>query len=113
LAGQLLLDSIAIKLHQLAGILGHQFMHHTHLFRAERAALLKLVGKRGKDLRIHAPKAHAVVVGDVGRALLIGRLIAEDGEQGALGPADVGAEFVLQCGEGVSFIHHTYIISEL
>jgi hypothetical protein len=29
-----------------------------------------------------------------------------------LGPAGVGREFVLQCVEGVGFIHHTYIISE-
>jgi hypothetical protein len=110
LEGQL--DLLAVELHELTGVLGHQTMHNRHLFRAERSALLELVGERGEDLRIHAPEAHVVVVGDVGRDLLISRLIAEDGQQGALSPAHVRGQFVLQCLEGVGFIHHTYIMLE-
>jgi hypothetical protein len=112
LGGQLLLDGLSVELHQLAGVLGHQLVDDGHLLGGERTALLKLVGEGGEDDGVHAAEAHAVVVGDVGCTLLVGSLIAEDGEERALGPAGVGREFVLQCVEGVGFIHHTYIISE-
>ena len=87
-------------------------MNDGHLLRAQAPALLELVGEGGEDLRIHAAEAHAVVVGDVAGTLLISGLIAEDREERALSPADVGREFGLECFEGVGFIHHTYIIEE-
>jgi len=110
LEGQL--NLIAVELHQLPGVLGHQAMHDHHLLGAERSTLLELVGEAGEDLRVHATEAHRVVVAHDRFVLLVRGLIAEDGEECALSPADVGGEFALQCFEGVGFIHHTYIMLE-
>lgn len=71
-----------------------------------------MVGKGGEDDGIHATEPHRIVMLNVGRDLLIGGLIAEDGEEAALSPADVRAEFGLEGDEGGLFIHHTYSIGE-
>ena len=107
------MDSLSVELHQLTSVLGHQLEDNVHLLRAERAPSLKLVGKGGEDDSVHATEPHRVVMLDVGRDLLIGGLIAEDGEEAALSPADVRAEFGLEGDERLLFIHHTYIVPEL
>lgn len=107
------LDLLSVKLHELTSVFGHQAMNDRHLLGGEASAMLELIGEAGEDFGVHATEAHAVVVGDVRSDLLIGRLIAEDGQKTALSPANVVGEFALQRFEGVSFIHHTYIIAEL
>jgi len=87
-------------------------MHDLHLLGAQASPTLELIGEAGEDFGVHATESHLIVVGDVGLDLLIGRLIAEDGEEAALSPANVGGEFGLQRFEGVSFIHHTYMLTE-
>ncbi len=95
LGGQLSLYCVAIELHQLTCVLGHELVDDRHLLRTERASSLKLVGKRGEDDGVHAAEAHRVVMLHVSCHLLIFSLIAEDGEETALCPAAVRAEFVL------------------
>jgi len=106
------LDGLSVELHELTSVFGHQLEDNVHLLRTERASSLKLVGKRGEDDGIHATEPHRVVMLNVGRDLLIGGLIAEDGEEAALSPADVRAEFGLEGDEHLLFIHHTYSIGE-
>jgi len=102
------LDLLSVELHELTSVFGHQAMNDRHLFRGEASALLQLVGEAGEDDAVHAAEAHAVVVGDVCSALLIGRLIAEDGEERSLSPAGVSGEFLLQRFEGVLLCHCLY-----
>lgn len=102
-----------MKLHQLAGVLGHQLVNDRHLLGGERTTLLELVGKRGEDDGVHAAEAHLVVIADNGLILLVRCLIAEDRQKRPLRPATVGAEFALEGDERLLFIHHTHIIEEL
>jgi hypothetical protein len=104
---------VAIELHELTSVFGHELEDNVHLLRTERAPSLKLVGKRGEDDSVHATEPHRVVMLNVSRDLLIGGLIAEDGEEAALSPTNVRAEFGLEGDEGGLFIHHTYIVPEL
>ena len=106
------LDLVSMELHELTSIFGHETMHNVHLLGAQASPTLQLVGKAGEDFRVHATEAHAVVVGDVGLDLLVGSLIAEDGEEATLSPAHVGGEFGLQRFECVLLIHHTYMLTE-
>jgi len=96
---------IAIKLHELTSVLGHELEDNVHLLGRQRAARLELVGKGGEDDGVHATEAHAVVVGHVGCTLLIGRLVLVDGEQSALGPASIGAKDFLETIECVLLCH--------
>ena len=84
-----MLNGLSVELHELTSVFGHQLENNVHLLRTERAPSLKLVGKGGEDDSVHATEPHRVVMLNVSRDLLIGGLIAEDGQETALCPADV------------------------